>query len=205
MRYSPNPPPLPLHFVPLLVNLIRIIIRAQASEARASASPSVDLPLPPPHFFPFFFPILLSSPLLSLWLSHLFVNQSIRSCISHFTVFANYKHIIYNSIAGSRRGTKQKRKVSSFWKAEIIKQRMAILKNATIKDSFRHFLTDLSVIFLYAVVKVEAWESKHGYRICSSLHKHVVCISRTSGCTHWLYHFTFSACRWNLLSLKCNV
>lgn len=203
MRYSPNPPPLPLHFVPLLVNLIRIIIRAQASEARASASPSVDLPLLPPHFFPFFFQS--SAPLLSLWLSHLFVNQSIRSCISHFTVFANYKHIIYNSIAGSRRGTKQKRKVSSFWKAEIIKQRMGIFKNATIKDSFRHFLTGLSVIFLYAVVKVEAWESKHGYRICSSLHKHVVCISRTSGCTHWLYHFTFSACRWNLLSLKCNV
>ncbi|KAI9548199.1 hypothetical protein NQZ68_010418 [Dissostichus eleginoides] len=38
-QYSPNPP-LPLHFVPLSVNLIRIIICAQASKARASASPS---------------------------------------------------------------------------------------------------------------------------------------------------------------------
>lgn len=50
------------NFVPLSVNLIRIIIRAQASEAWASASPSVDLPLPPPHFF-LFHPLLLSSPL----------------------------------------------------------------------------------------------------------------------------------------------
>lgn len=113
------PPPLPLHFVPVSVNLIRIIICTQASRVRASASPSVDLPLPPPHFFPFH--ILLSSsgthlslllpsstcsssllfPLLLLFLSSLYAHavclltRASLPFISHFTVFANCKHILH--------------------------------------------------------------------------------------------------------------
>ena len=113
------PPPLPLHFVPVSVNLIRIIICTQASRTRASASPSVDLPLPPPHFFPFRILLsssrthlalllpsstcsssLLSSP-LCLFLSSPYAHavclltRASLPFISHFTVFANCKHILH--------------------------------------------------------------------------------------------------------------
>lgn len=93
-------------FVPLSVNLIRIIIRAQASEPRASASPSVDLPpllLPPPRFLPLHPPppplvdytfrsfsrsswCLLSSPKAraTSWLT-----GASLPFISHFSVFAH--------------------------------------------------------------------------------------------------------------------
>lgn len=169
----------------------------------ASSSP------PPEHTFHFFchpqhappLSSLLSSPLLLLFLSSPYAHavclltRASLPFISHFTVFANCKHILHK-LKGEKKtlrgGNKAEMKADEEKREELLKilqerqkvENMHILCGVCFFHGSRTYLC-----FRLQLLKTR--ESKKWYAAaCCKLYD--LCISRTSGCRSVWYHFTCS-------------